>query len=269
MSLSEIFDLGAAFKRYFEIVPAFTNALKEEVYRVRHRVYCEDLGFEPIRPDRRETDEHDFNSLHLLMRDVNTGEFVGCTRIVRPRQGDQHYQLPFEKSCAAVLDRSIVDPAKLPRNHIAEVSRLAVIAEYRRRKGEANSALSISGKDFGTPKQPRFPFIPIGLYLATTELARLNGIDTVFVLTEERLANHFGKLGFNLQHIGKRIDYHGNRIPSMMSVSGTISNMRINLQSLYRVIAADIENNSISMVVPEQSGCVVSQAGEAQRYRNF
>ena len=263
MSLSEIFDLGAAFKRYFEIVPAFTNALKEEVYRVRHRVYCEDLRFEPIRPDRRETDEHDFNSLHLLMRDVNTGEFVGCTRIVRPRQGDPHYRLPFEKSCATALDRSIVDPAKLSRNHIAEVSRLAVVADYRRRKGEANRAVSISGKDFGTPKQPRFPFIPIGLYLGTTELARLNGIDTVFVLTEERLANHFGKLGFNLQHIGKRIDHHGNRIPSMMSVSGTISNMRINLQSLYRVIAADIEKNSISMVVPEQNECVISQAGEA------
>lgn len=264
MSVPEIFDLGSVFKRYFEIVPAFTSALKDEVYRIRHQVYCEDLGFEPVRPNRRENDEHDSNSLHLLMRDVQTGDFVGCTRIVQRRQDDPHYQLPFEKSCAGALDRSIVDPATLPCHHIAEVSRLAVVARYRRRKGEANSAVGISGGDFGTPKQPRFPFIPIGLYLGTTELARLNGIETVFVLTEERLANHFGKLGFNLQHIGKRIDYHGTRIPSMMSVSATIDNMRTNLRSLYRVIADDIGKSYIPTVGTEQPGRFVSQASELE-----
>ncbi|ARO86988.1 N-acyl amino acid synthase, PEP-CTERM/exosortase system-associated [Nitrosospira lacus] len=241
MVSSDILNLGNIFKQYFEIVPAFSNALKDEVYRIRHQVYCEDLEFEPVRSDGLETDEHDPYSLHLLMRSVKTGEFVGCTRIVRPRPEDPHYPLPFEKTCATTLDKSIVDSAKLSRRDIAEVSRLAVIAGYRRRKGESNTAVGISGEDFGTPNQPRFPFIPIGLYLATTELARLNEIDTVFVLTEERLASHFSKLGFNLQYIGSPIEHHGKRIPSMMSVSGTIRNMRANLRSLYHAIAADIE----------------------------
>ena len=240
----EKFNLGNAFKQYFEIIPAFSDALKDEVYRVRHQVYCEDLEFEPPRPDGRELDEHDANSLHLLMRSIRTNEFVGCTRIVRTRPKDPQYRLPFEKTCAEILDRSIIDPAKLPRYNIAEVSRLAVVASYRRRKGEGNSPIGISREDFGTPKQLRFPFIPIGLYLATTELARLNGIDTVFVLTEERLASHFSKLGFNLQVIGGPIEHHGTRIPSMMSVSGTIKSMRDNLRPLYRTIAADIERNN-------------------------
>ena len=47
MFSSKIFNLGNAFKQHFEIVPAFSDALKEEVYRVRHQVYCEDLKFEP------------------------------------------------------------------------------------------------------------------------------------------------------------------------------------------------------------------------------
>lgn len=38
-------DLVHAFKQYFEIVPAFSEALKDEAYRVRHKVYCEDLKF--------------------------------------------------------------------------------------------------------------------------------------------------------------------------------------------------------------------------------
>lgn len=242
LSPTDTLDLGSLFKQYFEIVPAFSDALKDEVYRVRHQVYCEDLKFEPVRPDRRETDEHDANSLHLLMRGKELNEFVGCTRIVQSRPGDPHYQLPLEKTCASVLDRSIVDPAKLPRHRVAEVSRLAVIAGYRRRKGEATSAIGISREDSDTPKLPRFPFIPIGLYLGTTELARLNGIETVFVLTEERLAIHFRKLGFNLQYIGRPIEHHGERIPAMMSVSGTIHNMRASLRPLYRTIAKDIEN---------------------------
>jgi N-acyl amino acid synthase of PEP-CTERM/exosortase system len=240
MTSGEAFTLGNAFRQYFEIVPAVSDALKDEVYRIRHQVYCEDLKFEPTRPDGREVDEHDPHSLHILICSSKTKRFVGCTRIIRPRPGNPHDLLPFEKACAATLDRSVVDPAKLARCSIGEVSRLAVVADYRRRKGESNVAMGISEADFGTPLQPRFPFIPIGLYLATTELARLNGVETVFVLTEERLASHFDKLGFNLQYIGRPIEHHGVRVPSMMSVSSVIRNMRTNLQSLYRTIAADI-----------------------------
>lgn len=238
---SDVLDLGNIFRQHFEIVPALSDALKDEVYRIRHQVYCEDLKFESTRPEGRETDEHDLNSLHLLMRNVKTNEFIGCTRIVRPRLDDLHYQLPFEKTCATVLDRSIIDPARLRRERIAEVSRLAVVGGYRRRKGEACSPISISDDDYGTPKLPRFPYIPIGLYLGTTELARLNGIDTLFVLTEERLARHFGKLGVKLQFIGDRVEHHGKRTPSMMSVSGIIKDIRSIIRPLYHTIASDIE----------------------------
>jgi N-acyl amino acid synthase of PEP-CTERM/exosortase system len=239
---SDTRNLGNIFKQYFEIIPALSQTLKNEVYRVRHQVYCEDLKFEPERPDRYEIDEHDPYSLHLLMRSIKTNEFIGCTRLVRPRPEDPYYPLPFEITCADTLDRPIVDPAKLPRHSIAEVSRLAVIAGYRRRKGEVNNVINISDEDFGTPTQPRFPYIPIGLYLSTIELARLNGIDTLFVLTEERLASHFGKLGFGLQFIGGQVEHHGKRIPSMMNVSGIIEGMRSILRPLYRTIAADIRD---------------------------
>jgi N-acyl amino acid synthase of PEP-CTERM/exosortase system len=241
MFVPEIFNLGSAFKQYFEIVPAYSRELKDEVYRVRHQVYCEDLEFESVRPDRREIDEHDPHSLHLLMRSVKTNEFVGCTRIVRPRPENPDYPLPFETTCAATLDRSIIDPAQLPRRCIAEVSRLAVISRYRRRKGEASSAIGISGDDFGTAKQPRFPFIPIGLYLGTIELARLNGIGTLFVLTERRQVMHFSKLGVKLQVIGNAVEHRGERVPSVMNVTSIIDNMRTVFRTLYRTIAEDVE----------------------------
>ncbi len=239
--VSESLDLGSIFHQYFEIVPAFSNALKDEVYRVRHQVYCEDLQFESARPDRLETDEHDSNSLHLLLRSVKTGKFIGCTRIVRPRPDDSNYHLPFETTCATALDRSIIDPAGLPRDRIAEVSRLAVVASYRRRKGEANSPVSLADEDSDIGKSRRFPYIPLGLYLGTTELARISGIDTLFVLTEPRQAAHFCKLGVKLQLIGEAIEHRGERVPAMMNVANIITEMRTIFHSLYHAIAADIQ----------------------------
>jgi len=240
MYLPEIFNLGKAFEQYFEIVPAFSDALKDDVYRIRHQVYCEELAYEPQRPDRRESDEYDAHSLHVLIRSVKTGEFVGCTRIIRAQPQDPYYPLPFENICAATLDRSIVDPAKLPRDTIAEVSRLAVIARFRKRKDEGKKPVSISDQDFGTPTQPRFPYIPVSLYLATVELARLNGINTLFVLTDERLASHFRKLGVDIQTIGAPVEHRGKRIPSIINASDIIKNLGVIFRPLYRTIAAEV-----------------------------
>lgn len=231
---------GIAFSRYFEIVPALTDALKDHVYAIRHQVYCEELAYEPQRPDRREHDAYDTRSLHVLIRSVRTGEFIGCTRIIRPGARPPQDMLPFENICRAALDRSVVDPGTLPRDTIAEVSRLAVIGRFRRRKGEQRKPLPLSDHDFGTSTQPRFPYITIGLYLATVELARLNGIGTLFMLTEERLAQHFGKLGVKITAIGLPVEHRGMRIPSMMDTVATLSDLRSTLQPLYRLIAADI-----------------------------
>ncbi|MEO6431933.1 MAG: PEP-CTERM/exosortase system-associated acyltransferase [Nitrosospira sp.] len=244
MFLPEIFNIGNVFKQYFEIVPAYSSKLKDEVYRLRHQVYCEDLKYEPIQADRREVDEHDSDSLHLLMRGIKTNEFVGCTRIVRPRRENPQHLLPFEVVCSRMLDRSIMDPIQLQRDSIAEVSRLAVISSYRRRKDEANQAISISNDDFGTPKQPRFPFIPVGLYLGTIELARINGITTLFVLAEQRQVTHFSKLGVKLHVVGKPVEHRGPRVPAVMNVNDIIVNMRTFFRTLYQTIAADIKRNS-------------------------
>jgi N-acyl amino acid synthase of PEP-CTERM/exosortase system len=238
--LPGILNLGTTYKKYFEVLPALTDELKDEVYRIRHQVYCEELKFEPERPDKRESDEYDAQSKHLLIRSVQTGQYIGCTRIVRARADDPQPLMPFEKSCEQAIDRSIADPRNLPRNSIAEISRLAVIAAYRKRKGDSKAPISISENDFGTFVQPRFPYIPVALYLGTLELARLSGIDTIFVLTEPRLASHFRKLGVDIQPIGSPIEHRGKRVPSMMSASRILNGMRFFFKPLYRTIASEV-----------------------------
>ena len=239
MFLPEIFNLGKAFKQYFEIVPAYTDELKDEVYRIRHQVYCEELKWEPVRPNRREMDDYDAHSLHLLIRSIKIGEFMGCTRLVLTRPQAPDHPLPFEKACAASLDRSVIDPAGLPRDGIGEFGRLAVLRRFRNRKGEEKSATGLI-QSFNTLMRPRFPYILAGLYLGTIELARLNGIDTLFILTEMRLIRHLRRLGVKIQTIGEPIEHRGQRFPSMLSASDIIKNLGFIVRPLYRTVCDEI-----------------------------
>ena len=63
-------DLREGFRSRFEVVPAVSEGLVEEVYRLRHRVYCEELGFEAVRPEAQERDDYDGHAVHLLLRKI-------------------------------------------------------------------------------------------------------------------------------------------------------------------------------------------------------
>lgn len=247
MSLLDELSLAAGFRRYFRIQSANDRRAMEDVFRIRHEVYCEDLGFEELREDRLETDEHDRNSQHCLLHtEDETHEPVGCTRVVMTDPDDRSQPLPFEITCAATLDRSIIDPAAQPRERIGEVSRLAVRRHFRRRKGEENGSVSIQNDDFGKPGQTRFPYIPVSLYLGAIALAERNGLDTLFVLTEPRLATHFARLGVDIRQIGGPVSHRGVRIPSMLKVREVIDDMRPTLRPLWTVVRDEIAQSFVA-----------------------
>jgi N-acyl amino acid synthase of PEP-CTERM/exosortase system len=252
MSPGLALGLREGFRSRFELVPALTDALVEEVYRLRHRVYCEELGFEAIRPDARQRDEYDSQAIHLLLRMAGEGAPVGCARLLRPHPTDTASSLPFEKFCAASLDRSIVDPSRLPRRAVAEISRLAVRSEFRRRKGEAQQPAPLSESDFGTDESPRFPYIPVSLYLGIVAIAGIHGIESLFMLTEPRLSLHFAKLGVAVRQIGSPIEHRGLRVPSMMSVSGTVSRLDEYVRPLYLQITEEVARTLRARGAPKE-----------------
>ena len=154
---TELLSTGDGFKKYFEILPALTASERQATFRIRHSVYCEDLGWEAVQADGMETDAYDPQSLHCLIRSRASGNFIGCVRLILAAGGGQLAPLPFEGTCGDTLDRSIIDPAKLPRGKIAEVSRLAIVSQYRRRRGEERTPGIVQDSDFGAADGPRFP----------------------------------------------------------------------------------------------------------------
>ncbi len=235
-------DLGGTFSSLFELTVALDEPSLRQVHQIRHEVYCRDLGWESVREDNCEVDDYDRHSIHCLLRTRDSGEPVGCTRLILTRPEAPHLPLPFEESCGDAIDRAIVDPARLPRQTIGEVSRLAVMRNYRQRKGESESPSPVSESDFA-PRElgGRFPFIPVGLYLGAAAVARHVGAEHVFVLTEPRLAEHFARIGFDIRHVGRPIEHRGTRVPSLLSSSKVVSGLRPMMKSLYAVIEASVE----------------------------
>jgi N-acyl amino acid synthase of PEP-CTERM/exosortase system len=241
MYLPQFLNLGTGFRKYFETLPALDDDLRNAAYRIRHSVYCEELGYEPSRPDELETDEFDRHSVHCLLRGAASREMIGCVRLVLADPEDPAAPFPFERLCAATVDRSIVDIGRIDRAKTAEVSRLAVVAHYRRRKGERAVSIGLDEGDFGTPDRPRFPYIAAGLYLGMIAQAHHHGIETLFMLTERRLARQLTRLGVKLTQIGPAIEHRGLRYPSMMSTQEVIDGLNFFVRPLFATIAAEME----------------------------
>lgn len=234
-------NLAENFNRFFSIAPALHDARKNDVFFIRHDVYARELGFEPVREDQRESDAYDARSVHCLMSTSEAASrLVGCARVVFTDPQDPHSLLPFEKACRDSLYRDQIDPSKLPRERIAEVSRLAVLSEFRRRKGEDHREVSIDVQDFGDAKQPRFPYIPVGLYMASVLMAQRHGIEYLFTLTEPRLAEHFAKLGVKIEPIGAPIEHRGMRVPSLIQAATVESGLRLMIRPLWKEIEAQM-----------------------------
>lgn len=217
--------LADAFKSYFTVVPALTPALREETWRVRHEVYCRDLGWEPLQPNGFETDSDDQYSVACLLKSVTTGASIGCVRLILADARMPERLLPVELACAGTLDKALFDPATVDRSKVAEVSRLAVMRDYRRRKGEASKPIAIEQNDFGEEGRVRFPYIPVGLFMAVMAMAEQLGIDKLLTLTEPRLSAHLGKIGFHIVLIGSGVEHRGLRVPAVIDKEGFVEHM--------------------------------------------
>lgn len=234
-------NLADNFNRFFCVMPALAEAQKDDVFFIRHDVYARELGFEPVRADQRESDGYDARAVHCLMRTAEaSSRLVGCARVVFTDPAAPDSLLPFEKACRDSLYRDQIDPSKLPRDKVAEVSRLAVLSDFRRRRGEDHKEVAIDVSDFGDAQQPRFPYIPVGLYMASVLMAQRQGIEYLFTLTEPRLAEHFAKLGVKIVPIGAPIEHRGQRVPSLIEARTVEAGLRLMIRPLWKAIEAQM-----------------------------
>lgn len=220
------FSLAQHFQHYFEALPVRGAALRDEVFRLRYAVYCEELHFEEGSdfPDRRERDGHDEHAQFALLRHRDSGRAAGCVRLILHAAAPEQ-AFPFETVCAGRLDTSRYDPATMDRRRCGEISRLAVHGSFRRRKGEAATPEGISEGMSYLGGERHYPLVAMGLFMAASALALNSGLEQVLVLMEPRLARLLGSCGIPFTSIGEVVDYHGQRGPFRITRDELLHNL--------------------------------------------
>lgn len=212
------------FNKYFEVILADTEESKKAHYSIRYQVYCEEMGFENKDdfPEQMEHDEYDDRSVHFIVRDKMSGQWLGAMRLIYK----QDSLLPIEQSCK--LKEKI---GYSEFSGAVELSRLCLIKEARRgikdidppHGIDANSNLMRdSDKITSLPQRNKLNRMIIwGLIHAASEYCSVNNIPHWYFMTTAALARVLRRGGLNLIGMGDPCMHKGERFPFKMNAIET------------------------------------------------
>lgn len=203
-------SLSADFSRTFDVILAADDATRARVYAVRHQVFCHELGYPMQNDGHLEADEYDNQSLHCLLRHKLTDTDVGCLRLVLPLADGGG--LPFESFGMRYVDRNLLDWKALDSKRCCEISRLAVVSQFRRRAGEQTNPEGIGDEEeVDSFMRRRFPFLAVSLYHAVIALILKRNYQSIFMVIEPRLQRHLQRYGVAVRQVSPTFEYYGQR----------------------------------------------------------
>lgn len=208
-----------AFNQYFELVPALSDELKNEVYRLRFQVYFNETQFftDPsLYPGRLERDEFDDCSIHYLIRHRKSNTYAATTRLVLPDYLNHEKLFPIEV-------HSTIDETEMiqgiSRINLGEISRFCVSKEFKRRKNESKALAGVNGSSvdlFSEEERRSFPYLTIALIASLVKVSKEQNIEYLFAIMEVALLRFLAKLGIFFVEIGPTIEYYGKRKPCVI-----------------------------------------------------
>lgn len=233
------------FKANFDVVLADTPELIDEALALRYRIYCIERGYEdPNRnPGRRERDEYDARSVHALIRH-RAGGSAGVVRLVLADAADLERSFPMEAHCAEQFFAGVPELIqKLRRSQIAEISRFAVMRDFRRRSTEdrfihgLSPDVSYTDPTAGPATARRaMPQVTIGLFAAIVQLSVRENITHWFAVMEPTLLRLLERFGVRFTEIGPAVQYHGRRVPSLARAFDVVENIRKERPDVWEII---------------------------------
>ena len=199
----------------FDTVICDTAESRSIHYQIRYQVYCVETGFED--PDEfsdgREKDRHDGNSVHFMVRDPVSGEWMAAMRLVLAEAG----QMPAEIMCN--LEPVSEDPPR--RREMVEFSRLCVKESHRRHNRDRSLVKVIDAKPGQVRKKtacPRYPEILLSFIRATFAWSRENDVRYCYFLINQALARTLKRLNLQLIQVGDSCEHRGVRTPYQVNL---------------------------------------------------
>lgn len=201
-------DDSSGFAPYFhscQAQPANNPTLMQSVFALRYQVYCEECAFLPpaqfLTP--HETDSYDKRSVHFCAFNL-ADELVGYVRLVL---AEAEQPFPFQSHCQ--LDLAGYAQPVLAQS--AEISRLMVRQDYRRRRHDNLAGVTVDNNDAAPEREKRrnTPQILLSLYRQMYAYSLGHGIRYWYAAMEPPLARVLMRMSFAFVQVGPPTDYYG------------------------------------------------------------
>ncbi|MBI5408100.1 MAG: GNAT family N-acetyltransferase [Nitrospirae bacterium] len=216
-----------------------------EIYRLRYKVYCLEWGYEkPENHSEIITDAYDNDALHFTARDP-AQKVVGAVRLLF----DPHEGFPIERYCELDFNREA-----LPRDKTAEISRLVIHRDYRRRTedkyiygpdeerrsiGSFNPQYQSTNSNYyarrfedkyrykqnpsrtnmsQSERRNRHELI-ISLYKAVYQESKRRQLSHWYAIMTKGIVLLLEKFGLEFEAIGDPVDYYGIRTPYLAEIT--------------------------------------------------
>jgi N-acyl amino acid synthase of PEP-CTERM/exosortase system len=195
------------------------------IHRLRYQVYVNEWGFEKPEdhPEGLERDEFDRQSLHFYARSRSSDEVIGSARIILGSE------LPFPIERHFDISQF---PADLRRGTSAEISRLAISKDYRRRAidrvifnsggsqaGELEENLAASQIVVQEERRKCEHELIRGLYLRIYRESLVLGLTHWYAVMARGLYVILRRWGIDFRQIGPELNYHGVRAPYVVDIT--------------------------------------------------
>lgn len=225
-------DVSSIFNAAFGVELATTTEAINEVLEVRYQVYCIDRPFEDPNcfTNKREHDSFDPRSVHALIRHNASRQSVAAVRLVLAGDQPRDSHFPMEAPCVHRMSPAAQQALAItPRHRVAELSRLAVSREFRRRLNENQTTSGLSDQVCYTDNdggQRAMPYISLGLFAAIVQMSVKHGITHWLAVMEPTLLRLLKRYGINFDHVGPTLDYHGRRKPVFTEAASLLEGIR-------------------------------------------
>ncbi len=235
-------DVSSTFNSVFSVQLATSPETINEVFKLRYQVYCIDRPFEDPNcfADKREHDAYDPRSVHGLIRHRISGDSVAAVRLVMAGDHPNDRDFPMEAPCIHRMDaRAQTAIADAPREQIAEISRMAVSREFRRRLTEEKSISGISEPAYYSDSENgkrAMPYISLGLFAAILQMSVKHGITHWMAVMEPAQLRLLKRFGVEFDHVGPVMEYHGRRRPAFTEAAALIERMKTRRPDVWSLI---------------------------------
>jgi N-acyl amino acid synthase of PEP-CTERM/exosortase system len=229
-------DLAEIYQQHFDVVRARTPAQLDQAFHLRYQVYCVEHQFlDPTKnPGSREIDEHDENSVHILLVHRRTNKAFGTARVIIPHLGSSWQLLPIHDLLPPIY-REEFD--RYSFHQIGEISRFAVSKEFRHQWAEMVRPGFNCDRIDEVVEQQLLRHLIFGLLGEVVEICLEYGVVHLAAVVEPPLFRMLRKFGIEFEPLGGLVEYHGKRQPCVVDIGRFIESSRYQNTDLWQFMS--------------------------------